>query len=346
MALDIRAGLQRIYPLIFALMFWGILIAPNLKPVVSINTFEANFLGHDQLIEAFNTLRLKLGDRVFPNVIIGKDSWLFYTGTGAIDEFQGSNPYTSDALRAIEHNIDSLNGRLKEKGIMLVVVIPPDKTSVYPEYMPDQIQIIGDKSRLDQFVDFMHMYGKTPVIDLRPALIKASKNEDVFYKTDTHWNPLGQFVAYTQILSVLSQQYPELVPHPLSDYEVVHGGPDTFDMVRILGFPMILENDLTLNPKFNTGANLRLVPLSDGQLIQLSWNQNQHLPSLLTYNDSFMLGIVPFLEPHFRQITAILHTDIPGLWNINWVDQVHPDIVILEYVERTLNSDLMIPGNQ
>lgn len=124
----------------------------------------------------FNTLRLKLGDRVFPNVIAGKDGWFFYLGDKTINEYQGTNPYTSNELRDLGNSWDALNSQLQQKGIMLVVLIAPDKNTIYPQYMPDQITKIGDKSRLDQFVDYMHKYGKTPVIDLRSELNRSKQN--------------------------------------------------------------------------------------------------------------------------------------------------------------------------
>ena len=229
---------------------------------------------------------------------------------------------------------------------MLVVLIAPDKNTIYPQYMPDQITKIGDKSRLDQFVDYMHKYGKTPVIDLRSELIEASKTEQVFYKTDTHWNPNAQYIAYRDILSVLSQRYPELVPHPLSDYEVVDEGPVRFGISFMLGMPNMKEDSWTLKPKFATDTNINNIPLSDGTFVRFSMNQNQNLPSALIYHDSFLLDVVPLLEPEFRQTTSIPSSSIPGIWNIGWVDQVHPDIVIIEYVERFLNIQMYLPFNQ
>ena len=210
MPFDIQAAMKRIYPFIFAVTFLGILIVPNLKPDISIDTFEKSFLGHDLLIEDFNTLRLRLGDRVFPNVIIGKDGWLFYTADRSIDDYQGTNAYHVRELEDYQKRFDALFGQLQQKGILLVMVIAPDKSTIYPEYMPDQIIKIGSKSRLDQFVDYMHKYGKTPVIDLRLDLIEASKTEQMYYKTDTHWDPNAQYIAYKNIISVLSQHYPEL----------------------------------------------------------------------------------------------------------------------------------------
>ncbi len=343
---EMAANLKRVYQLVFALVFGGILIIPNIKTGLNIIAFENTFLGHKTLVEAFNTLRIRLGDRVFPNALVGEDGWLFYTADRSIDDFQLTNSYPDSELAEDQKRFDRLYVQLQQKGIKLVVLITPDKNSIYPQYMPGQIKKIGDESRLDQFVNYMTKYGKTPVIDFRSDLIETSKTKQTFYKTDTHWNPLGGYIAYTKIMSALSQYYPELTSHPLSDYEVVQEGLVTFGIPWIMGMPDIKEESWALLPKFETGTNIRKITLSDGNDVRFSWNQNEQLPSILIYHDSFLDGVIPFLEPHFGQTTSIFRTGVPGIWSINWVDQLNPDIVILEYVERYLNYDFFIPSSQ
>jgi hypothetical protein len=338
--------MKKNYPFIFILAFWGILIIPILKADITVTSLEKNFLGHEKLIEGYNTLRFMLGDRVFPTIIVGKDGWLFYTAEKSIDDYQGTNPYTPKDLRDISNKFEALNDQLKQKGIMLIVVIAPNKSTIYPEYMPDQIKKIRDASRLKQFVDYMHKNGKTILVDLRADLIEVSKTRQVFYKTNTHWNPYGEYTAYAKIMFAISQRYPKLISHPLSDYEEMHAGLITHDIPRILGMPNIKEEFWVLKAKFASGTNFREVPLSDGRVVRLSWNQDQNLPSALIYHDSFLDGVVPFLEPHFRQTTSIPSTSIPGIWSSEWLEQAHPDIVIIEYAERFMNFNLFIPGNQ
>ena len=281
MQLNFQIVMKRIYPFIFALAFWGISIIPMLKGDISIATFENNFLGHDKLIEYFNTLRMGLGDRVFPNTIIGKDGWLFYTADRSIDDYQGTNPYTPNQLREIGNKFDALNSQLQQKGVLLIVIIAPDKNTIYPQYLPGQIVKIGNQSRLDQFVDYMHQYRKTTVIDLRSDLITASKTEQVYYKTDTHWNPSAEYIAYAKIMSVLSQRYPKLVAHPLFDYRVVDGGLVTFGIPDILGMPNLKEDSWTLQPKFEAGTNFRQIPSRTGILLDFPGIGTRICPALL-----------------------------------------------------------------
>ena len=331
--------MKRVHPIIFALAFWGILIIPVLEPGINIKTFEKAFFGHEKLVEVFNNLRFALGDRVFPDVIVGNDGWLFYSGDRSIDDYQRTNAYTDNELAGYQEELDAKYSELQQKGIMLVVVIAPNKSTIYPEYMPDQITVIGRKSRLDQFVDYMHKYGQTPVIDLRPDLLEAAKTGQVYYRTNTHWNHLGAYITYAEIMSELSQRYPELISHPLSDFDPVQTGLMTHDIPVILGTPNIRENSWYLQPNFEVGTISREVPLSDGRKVRLSWNQDQNLPGVLIYHDSFFVGVVPLLESHFSQVTSVFRTGVPGLWDFNWIDQVDPDIVIIESVERFLNFD-------
>ena len=333
--------MKKVYPIIFSLLFWGLLIVPVLRPGVAVSSFAQTFFGHDKLIEIYNNLRLALGDRVFPNVIVGNNGWMFYSGDRSIDEYQNSNPYSETELADLQSRLDNLQGQFQQDGITLWVVIAPDKSSIYPEYMPDQITEISGKSRLDQFVAYMHDHGKTPVIDLRSALIEASKTEQVYYKTNTHWNALGVYIAYRIILSSLIQTYPGLVAHPLSDFTEIHAGLITHDIPRIIGTPNIKEDYWELRPTFTPGTTENEIPLSDGTVVRISRNQDQNLPVTLIFHDSFLVSVLPFLEPSFGYTVSIPRTSIPGIWNLDWVDQVQPSIVIYEFAERFLNYEIL-----
>jgi hypothetical protein len=112
-----------------------------------------------------------------------------------------------------------------------------------------------------------------------------------------------------------------------------------------LELPDIKEATQVFSPNFDSGTNIQEFPVAGNTRVRLSGNRNQSLPSALIYHDSFMNGVLPFLEPHFRHMTSIPLTSTPGIWNIDWVDSVHPDIVIIESVERYINVGFYIPGN-
>ena len=63
------------------------------------------------------------------------------------------------------------------------------------------------------------------IVDLRPALKAARQDQDVYYKTNTHWNGYGAFIAYTTIINALGSSYPELKPYKTADLELVTTDP-------------------------------------------------------------------------------------------------------------------------
>ena len=77
------------YTQFFVLLMLCSLIYMMAKSVGSgITTFQDNLYKKDFLIEKANLLRIKLGDRVFPQVLLGKDGWMEYTGGDNLDDFQ------------------------------------------------------------------------------------------------------------------------------------------------------------------------------------------------------------------------------------------------------------------
>ena len=64
--------------------------------------FEDHHLLHQQLVNTLLNFRLKiLRESVFPNVLIGKENWLYYTGENNIADFECTFPFTPNELKAI-----------------------------------------------------------------------------------------------------------------------------------------------------------------------------------------------------------------------------------------------------
>jgi hypothetical protein len=235
-----------------------------------------------------------------------------------------------------------LHADLANEGKTLLLVIPPNKTTVYPEYMPQHIPVMGATSRLDQFAEYMRANGHVRIVDLRATLIRASNNQLTYYRTDSHWNDLGAYYGYVDILNALSAEYPALKPHGLSDfaYEPDAGGTVT-DLPGTMGLFPFEEAGPRLTPRFPSQTETITVPLSDGTDMLVTTNQNQRLPRLLIFEDSFYDSLAKFLEPHFSHITALSYREFPGAAHsrlADWIRTDNPDIVIIECVERSLEE--------
>lgn len=87
------------------------------------------------------------------------------------------------------------NQWLKYKGVSLYrLMLEPNKNTIYPEYFPRWAQTANDSAtnRLFNHVD------ESSYFDTKSALLRAKSHftDSLYYKTDTHWNSIGAWVAF------------------------------------------------------------------------------------------------------------------------------------------------------
>jgi hypothetical protein len=298
------------------------------------------FIPRNQLIHLYYLVRLyAFGETVFPNVLIGQDGWLYYTGRNNIDDYQNVQPFTKEELASIKRSLDYLDRWLGSQGIQLVVAIAPNKESIHPEHLPQSVVKIGKESRSDQVLRYMKAHQGIPILDLRPPLLEARQAGQVYYRTDSHWNGLGSHAAYTAILEHLRRTHPELEPLPLERFalrEETYSG-DLANFLTLRG--TWVEPTVELEPRFTPRA---MLVTDDLRKSVRTWqNTDPNLPSVLMISDSFGNSISPLLAEHFGRFTQRF-TGLPGnrVANRNLVERFiqeeHADIVILLLVERNL----------
>jgi hypothetical protein len=297
--------------------------------------FSDHFYQKSFLIENFNHLRMKIGDRVFPQVLVGKNGWLEYTGWGNLDDFQNASKADSMTLERIQQKLISLDKQLKERNITLLVVIAPNKATIYPEDIPEEIKKLGAVSRLDKLVALLRESDSQLVLDLRPALQAGRQNKQIYYKTDTHWNDLGAYIAYKEIMNRVSLTDPDLRPLELSGFTIRESKPTVMDLSRIIGTDFLVESKISLIHRFGTDAFMQYGVTSDGKSLIRSWaKSNGQNRTLLMYHDSFGISLLSLLQYHFREATYIL-VGLEAL-DTSWIDKYNPDFVVIEIVERNV----------
>ncbi|NWF63023.1 MAG: hypothetical protein HXY38_01850 [Chloroflexi bacterium] len=295
---------------------------------------EEGLFQKDFLIKNFNRLKIKIGDRVFHNTIIAQKGWFEYTGEGNLDDWQNLTGTRPSELQQIEQKLAKLNQQLKQQGIPLVVVVAPNKASIYPETIPPVIQKIAGPSRLDAFSQLMSQHPDIIYLDLRATLLAAKHEQTLYYATDTHWNPHGAYAGYAAILTRLAEIYPDLQPYRKKQFNIKEMPAAPKDLAQIMGAPFWVEPTLTVKPRLQVDVFSRTLSTSSGFSITESWSAPapQDL-TLLLYGDSFKYGMIPFLETHFKKsVFTSYHETI----HMAGITRYQPDIVILEVVERYL----------
>jgi alginate O-acetyltransferase complex protein AlgJ len=325
------------YSYLLIVVFIGMLLIPLRTLVLDPNAIEESFYSRERLITMISNLRLTLGDQVFPSAIVGKHGWLVYTAEGDIEDYQRTALYTDDELVHFQQNLDALAAHYSEQGITLLVVVPPNKNTIYPERVPTQISVFGSESKLDQVVAYLHAHGHEQLIDLRPTLLTAKLEHEVYYATDTHWNDYGIYIAYSALMAELQKVYPNLVDRPTSDFKVVKRKPEQLDLSKNMDITLLPESKIQLLPQFDLNTKYKSVNLGQRRLM-FSYNPDVNLPNLVMYYDSFFFGVIPLIGEHIHQGYYIQNYTGGGLWNLSWVDEQHPNVVIIEFSERYLDD--------
>jgi alginate O-acetyltransferase complex protein AlgJ len=299
--------------------------------VSGITTFQDNFYKKDFLIGKAALLRIKIGDRVFSQVLLGKDGWMEYTNGSNIDDFQ--NITTFGNKQKLVKELKTLNKYLKSQGITLLIVVAPNKASIYPDKLPEQIKSLPTQSRLDKLITYLEDNNLPVMVDLRPALRDARQDQDVYYKTNTHWNGYGAFTAYTTIINSLGSSYPELKPYETTDLELVTSNPGVQEIPRMLRVDFITEPYIFFKPE--KAFVHTIYPGDTYGYNQFSSIPDSELPTLLMFHDSFgSVYLNNYLSMNFGKSHFIHLRGMSKYLTKESIQQFKPDVIIIEVVER------------
>jgi hypothetical protein len=333
------------YPAIFVAVFIGLLLLPLLGFSGSLADFPEEFWGYKALVRGYAGARMHLlKDEIFGDVFALPGPWLAYTGESSMDDYQNARPFNPAELERIRQNLDGLDARLRAKGIRFLVVIVPGKNTIYPEYMPRQVAALGGESRTDQVVAYQKEHGQAEILDLRPALVEAREQRQVYYATDTHWNAFGILAGYQVIVQALQKDFPQLQPHTLADFDIVSRGTGSGDLSKEWLQGLAQEEMVRLEPRYTRQTEQILLTqgsaLVPGRMVA-THNPGPGLPRAVIFHDSFFNEMIPFLSDHFSW--AVYH------WTTK-VDETlvageKPDIVIFEVTDRYLSRLLPVSGN-
>jgi hypothetical protein len=326
------------YPKAFVALFIIVMLLPLRTFTADQEQFAESFWGRPRFIAGLSDFRLLIGDRVFTNLIVSRDYWLVYTGELSTDDYQRVIPFREDQLSEFQHNLDAFNDKLRAEGVALLVVIVPNKNTIYPEYMPDEIPVMGDVSRFDQIVQYMAAHGATRILDLRSALLAARQTRQVYYAMDSHWNEYGAFIGYQEIITALKKDFPALQARPLSDYASASLGKVRFDLAGMSGGMILTKEKFHLVPLFESQTTARSIDIGESRKLTFSANPDGGLPRAVVYHDSFFFDVIPLISENFSHAIFIPIAGGREVVTRAWLAEIQPDVVIIEITERYISE--------
>ncbi len=282
----------------------------------------------------------------FKNVVIGKDGHLHYQET--IGDYTGETLWSEETVSQYVGYLSAKADRIHavSPDTKIIYVVPPNHLTVYPETAPDSlVPMKSENSRLKQLVNAFRDSDKIIFPDLTSALLEAKKTAPyrLYNKTDTHWNELGAYYAYREIMEIVAKDFPAAAPEPLENFNVFTKTVDGGDMVNFLGIELsaVTEEGVYVRSKKELKSG---ISKDYSMNFANEWFSDYHefkindkkLPTMIMYRDSFSTNLMSFLAEKFSK--SRFYTMWERADEYDLYAEMKPDYLIFEFVERSLDG--------
>ncbi len=274
--------------------------------------YEDNFGFKYYFMKFASNLKIKLF-KTYPKnidvkVLKGTDGWLFYKLGNEPEDFQGRVPLSNSMLNRLigdyEDNLQFFNSR----GIKFYVLIPPDKSVVYQEYLPPSI-IYGIKSNKTKISQLLAL--NSDFIYPKKELLENKGDELLYFKTDTHWTFYGAYFGYKALMNKIGQDF-NIKPLELSRMQKSEHIRTIPDLANIVDVGTDKPEKV---PVYRCDKTVKKSGLK-----------------VTIYGDSFLEFLTPYIACTFEQARFIN----VGHFDRDKIAEDKPDIVIIEIVQRNL----------
>lgn len=281
-----------------------------------------------------------------PNVIVGRDGWLFYKGAqnfgeNPVADYQGSNLYTDAELEIIAENMQAAKEALESRGIKFALLLIPNKERVYDKYMPASYGEAAQNNRMEQVADYLVRNTDIRVVNITEELKEYAEspgNGRIYYKYDTHWNHTGAYIAAQIMGRELGFELPDissltenLVDAPSMDLAVQLSMQSVLNEGKIAVYEGFTDRNIksTTNEAV-TEFNFRDISADAGG------------EKLLILGDSFSGTLGRYMSAGYEETYAIFNNN----YTAKILDEYKPDVVVFETVERFIDKMLSFDINK
>lgn len=267
------------------------------------------------------------------SVFKGRGDWLFLEAdfTYACRPFQ--------AWDVVMERYDRLLKIIRDSGRKVMFVIPPDKSTVYADYVPKDGFVEQDCYQAGKQRTWSELEGggRPELLPLRATMLagKAPEPEETYWPQDTHWNTKGGVQAARAVLAHLGGP-------PIADADVVrerakHKG----DLAALIGGTSEL-----VSPEWTIRrpalARPRVTREKSGPVNQIVTSRYPgggplQVPGRTAFlSDSFGAALGAALAPYMHEFVSVLWLGTPRKDLIGTIESA--DTVIIEKVERDVTA--------
>lgn len=291
------------------------------------------------------------------SVVRGKSGWLFLDQNKSLTDHLGLTTRNEKVLQTWTQVLRSRQAWLKQRGALYFFVPVPNKMTIYQDEMPMRIRQYASKTGLDKLLEHLPETPFSAYINLESVFTDyrtANPEQQLYYKTDSHWTKLGAFIAYQQTMERLRQYQPGLEP-PLN-YSDLTVSPETkygdiINMSAVGNHKREKTTDLKAKNKC-AGEFKRLKPFASTQSYQ-SKQGKKRLPlvngckskkyTAIIMHDSFGSYTAEFFSESFKRVVFMRDFDFAGM--DEFIRSEKADFFIDMRVERLIDKSLIPEPN-
>lgn len=251
----------------------------------------------------------------------GKKNYMFLNTKDSLDDYFGID-FSESEKSSIRNYINKISQYCENNNIRYLFVSVPNKEEVYSEFMPDVFKKdrLTSKSRVDRILDEI---GNKYVLNLKSVLLKFKNDNNfpIYYKKDTHWNDLGAYIGFREIMNNLYT----------IDYEFYIDTIDDRSQINTTmgGYPFWETRYSIVN--FLKNINVEKI-CDDGRYRHYRTKNALVKKKLLVIRDSFSTALTQYFIKVFSEVILVHWQNIKN--SISEIEKYHPDIVIDQTVER------------
>ena len=168
-------------------------------------------------------------------IYIGTNEFMFLGEE--TDYISGESILSDKAISHIAERLVSIDEWAKEHGIDFYLLICPNKSTVYADYVPDKVKKADVTSR-DLLVAYLEKNTSVKYVDSTDAVIAARERfgDELFFKYDTHWTQHAGHAAYWELMKKICADHPEAKAYPAGMFNVTEYETYMKDNAYYLGY--------------------------------------------------------------------------------------------------------------
>lgn len=267
----------------------------------------------------------------------GKEGWIFIGNTGVssgedtVADYRKTNLFTEEELKDLACSLNGFKNYLESQQIEFRIMITLNKSHIYPEYLPDELVEGIGMTRAEQVVEYLKKETNIEVVYIKDALLIEKDNFELYCPTDAHWNTVGGYVGFRELMKSLEpdSEYPEIM-----NLNPVYERTNWADVANIVNAAWFTNNTWTTTTYKNEIAT-EWIPRSEIDSSAYIINSQGNGKKFLTYHDSFMNQMMTYLGKEYSECEFIEKE-----FKITEEDiaQKQPDVVVFQILERMLNN--------